>query len=474
MNKLFNKKNILVFVYVIIGLFFLYCMPGSMSNEMSKNYIVLLVSYFLVFGIWIYYIVKQGFYLFEPSTMIISLTAISFSIEPIISILTNDTELAGFEVFNGCVKATIIYMVAIVMFMLIYYGKKHLIQEWRYKDNDKVAFETVKSKLFMGGAYFFAIVGTSVLILDTFQSGYNIQYIFSLGLKGQLDASESSIGTLINLQYCIAPSFLYLDQYDKRKWPVLVLRTIAFFSLLTKTTRWFLVVLLISPIVYRNVISGKKVKLGKIIVAACIIAFIIGAMQFTRGNVRDGAGIASADWSDFSLLTIWYAFSGNFDLYKTLYGAVTYFPKNHFYTLGQQMIYLTAVTCIPRSIWPGKPRSIIDSELKQYFMGNGAVTGHWAYAQLTEFYVEFGIIGVICCMSLFALWCRSLKKLYIRKKNVHNIIYYAIMFPFLMQLVIRGYAPINFWAYFFMVLPIIVQKKINKCTVIHYNMVGKE
>ncbi len=469
MNALSNRKNIVVFVYVFVGLIFIFFSSADMSDKMFRNYIALLISYFLVFGIWIYYIFREGFYLFEPSTMIIGITATTFSIEPIISIITNDTELAGFEVFDGCIKATIIYVIAIVLFMGIYYREQNPLVKRIYQVKSKLSFETVKSRLFMSGVYFFAIVGTSVLILDTYQSGYDIQYIFSLGLKGQLDESESSIGPLINLQYCLAPAFIYLDQYDKRKWPVWVLRIIAAFSLLTKTTRWFLVVLIISPIVYRYVISGKRIQKSKIVIAAGIIAFIIGAMQFTRGNVRDGAGIASTDWSSFSLLTIWGAFSGNLDLYKTLYGAVSYFPERHFYTLGQQMIFLTAVTCIPRSIWPDKPQSIIDSELKIHFLGKGAVTGHWAYAQLTEFYIEFGIIGVVFCMSLFALWCRKLKKLYMKKKNVHNIIYYAIMFPFLMQLVIRGYAPINFWAYFFMVLPIFVQKKINKCSIISQN-----
>ncbi len=466
MNKHFSKRNIVIFVYAILGLILLYFMPSNLSDEMLRNYIVLLISYFVVFGLWIYFIFKQGFYLFEPATMIVGITAISFSIEPIISIITNDTELAGFNVFDGCIKATMVYMLAMFLFLIIYYMNKKPVQEGLHKGNN-VIFEISKSKQFMACAYLFAIVGTSVLIIDTFLSGYNIQYIFSLGLKGHLDQSESSLGALINLQYWIAPSFLYLDQYEKRKWPVMTLRIIALFSLLTKTTRWYLVVLLISPIVYKYVITGKKIKTRKIIIASLIIAFIIGAMQFTRGNVRDGAGIASADWSSFSLLTIWKAFATNLDLYKTLYGAVIYFPEKHFYTLGQQMIYLTAVTCIPRSIWPGKPTSIIDGELKQYFLGSGAVTGHWAYAQLTEYYIEFGILGVVCCMSLMALWCRNLKKKYTRKKNNHSIIYYSLMFPFLMQLVIRGYAPINFWAYIFMVMPILVQKKINKCTIIH-------
>lgn len=130
--------------------------------------------------------------------------------------------------------------------------------------------------------------------------------------------------------------------------------------------------------------------------------------------------------------------------------------------MGQQLIYLTLVTCIPRAIWPNKPVSIIDSQLKPYFMGNGAVRGAWAYAQLTEFYIEFGIAGVVICMGVFASFCKFLKKCTFQPKNIHELVMVATFYPMLMQLVIRGYMPINFWAIFFMMIPITVIRAAEK------------
>ncbi len=463
-----NSKIILIIFYFLIGVIFLLLTPKDISDDLYVKYYFVLFSYFLIFGYWIINIFKHGFYLFEPVTMVSILTIITYSIEPLLSMLNDDTDIAGFYVYNGCIKATCIYMMAMVLFLFVYYHKftgrgRYYKNRRHYEENEENCVASIdqnnnKLLIYM---YFFAILGTAVLLLDTVQSGYSLSYIFSWGSKGTTMESESGLGALINLRYVSAAAFIYLDEYDKRKWPVWTMRIIMIFALLVRTTRWFLIVLIISPIVYKYVKSMKKIKYKYIIVMGMLVAVMIGIMQFARVQVRDGAGITAADWSSFSFKTIWEAFSGNFDLYKTLYGAVTYFPSKHWYTMGQQLIYLTLVTCIPRSIWPGKPTSIIDGELKAHFLGNGAVRGHWAYAQLTEYYIEFGIIGVIICIVIFAKFCKYLKGLYEERNSIHDLVLYSVMFPMLMQLVIRGYMPINFWAMVFMWLPVFVLKRIK-------------
>ena len=89
-------------------------------------------------------------------------------------------------------------------------------------------------------------------------------------------------------------------------------------------------------------------------------------------------------------------------------------------------------------------------------MGQGSIDGAWAYAQLTEFYIEFGIIGTLFLFGLFAKLCLWLKKKAIIPRTYHDLVIASFMFPMLMQLVIRGYLPINFWALFFMTIPISV------------------
>lgn len=470
-----NGKIVATILYFVLGLYLTFKTPEDVT--FFGEYIFVLLSYFIVAGAWLACIYKFGFYIFEPSTMVLGITIITFSIQPLISILTNDTTIMGFSVFDGCYKATTIYILAALTFMFVYYNSSYgrlgfvfgrQYSRSTYSDqndynkrinSDDNEYTNSSALVFL--AYIFVIIGVGVSLMDLLMRGYSLDYIFSWGTSGDFSAGEESTGVFINLRYLMIPGFLYLDVYEKRKLLPTLLRIVVLACLLIRTTRWIVIVLLMSPIVLKYLREQKKVNYSKLIFYIVLFALIVGGMQFTRGFVRDGAGAAVASWNEFDLMYIWGAFSGNFDLYKTLYGAVTYFPDEHFYTLGQQMILLTLVTCIPRSIWPGKPVSIIDSVLKPYFMGEGSVRGHWAYAQLTEFYVEFGVLGVIICMGIFGKLCASIRNMYVSPRSIHDYILAAFLFPMLMQFVIRGYMPINFWALYFMLIPVWIMKFFN-------------
>ena len=454
-------------IYFIVGLSFLFLLPSGLTAEMTTDYLLVLFSYFVITGMWIWYISNYGIYIFEPATIVLTLTIITFSIEPMISIIIDDLDVNGFYVYGGCKKATIIYMFAVSAFMLCYY--KHVIfkQPWRLdalSDMYSISLNNTKQNVGIDVnnrsvvvllAYVFVIIGVAVSLVDLVLQGYSVQYILSLGTSGTLDTDDGSLGVLINLRYFMLPGFLYLYKYANNKVPSILLTIVAVTCLFARNKRWIIVLIVMAPIVLYYIEKRKKPRTGIVVVFAAIMCIIIGAMQYMRYFAS--TSITTVSWGGFGLQEIWRGFSGNFDLYKTLYAAVVYFPEKHFYTLGQQMIFLTIVTAIPRAIWPGKPSSIFET-LKASWLGQGAIDGAWAYAQLTEFYVEFGIIGTIVLMSLFGKLCRWLKSLYIRRKDIHDLIFYAICFPFLMQVVIRGYTPMNFWPLVFMTVPIIVIK----------------
>lgn len=453
-----NTQRMIVLLYIVLGLIFVFQM-SRIDTQYVPKYIMVLISYFYMVGIWMLYICKFGFYLFEPVTMVAILTILTFSIEPMISMIADDTLLAGFNVYGGCVKATLIYMLALTVFFFVYYNRFTFGEKRYHSDLNTWDGDYDKSKKLIVLAYTFTVVGIAVSLVDLIKQGFSLQYILSLGSGGSFDAKEESIGVFINLRYMMLPGFLYLDLYTNKKILNNFLRIIAVACMFMRNKRWIIVLIILSPIALHYIQNKKKPSVKILVSTALFMALLIGAMQYMRGM---STSISSVDWSSFNLLSIWKAFSGNFDLYKTLYAAVVYFPDEHFYTMGQQLIYLTLVTCIPRAIWPNKPVSIIDSQLKPYFMGNGAVRGAWAYAQLTEFYIEFGIAGVVICMGVFAGFCKFLKKCTFRPKNIHELVMAATFYPMLMQLVIRGYMPINFWAIFFMMIPITVIRAAEK------------
>lgn len=448
------------FLYCFIGVLFAFSFPDGLNAEFTTNYIYVLFSYFLVGGVWLSYINKYGIYLFEPVTIVMTITLITFSIEPLISMITDDLNVNGFYVYDGCKMGTTIYIFAAIAFLLCYYRdvrfRKRSIsyREERYiPENLDLEVNNRRRVVFWG--YFFAILGTGVAIIDLILQGYSFQYIFSLGIMGTLEADDSSLGFLINLRNCAIPAIVYLFLYAKNKLPASFLLIASAACMFMRNKRAILIVLVASPIIFYYIKNRKSPRAKTVVILSMIAAIVIGGMQYMRYDAT--SSVSEVNWENFDLWEIWKGFSGNFDLYKTLYAAVVYFPEKHFFTLGQQLIFLTLVTAIPRAFWPGKPISIFET-LKVEWLGEGSVRGAWAYAQLTEFYVEYGPLGAIILMGLFGKICRYLKKLFMAPKTIHDLVIYAVTFPMLMQFVIRGYMPINFWIMVFMLIPVFVIK----------------
>lgn len=446
-----NTIFIVVFVYFIIGMVFMFQIPDHINLNQSLSYGYILFSYYLIGFIWIKFIDKYGFYIFEPVNMVMLLTFISFSIEPMVSIIQDDMGIGSFYVFDGCFKATSIYMIGIILFLCAYYNGSlpDVYTSYRVKKiepNDSIKY----------CAFGFWCLSFVVQLLDMMSNGYSISYIFSFGSSGSIaDVENGGLGIFGNMRYFSLVSLLYLDVYAKNKKSVWVLRILSLLLFALRGYRWIVVIFLLSPIVFNSYINRKAPRKQTIAILGIVLIFIVGGLQFVRVSLRAGNGLSVVGGPEFNLAYIWRAFQGNFDLYKTLYAAVTYFPEQQFYTLGQQMILLTIATIIPRSIWPTKPYSVIEKVHKIHFMGEGAVRGAWAYAQLTEFYIEFGIIGVCLCMIILGRICNYIYKVGSRQnRTIHGAIVAAFMFGMLMQFVIRGYMPLNFWPTMFMLIPV--------------------
>ncbi len=457
MRSRLSKKNMnmVVILYLVVGFIFLLKIPDFLTSKEVFEYIFVLMSYFLVGIIWIKYINDYGIFIFEPVTMVMGITFITFSVEPMVSMIQNDMGIGSFYVFNGCIKATSIYIVGIITFLFAYYNGSLVFEMKEVKQS-----QPVKNDRILHIAFIIWLVAFCVQVIDLVANGYSINYIFSLGSTGSMENTEGGLGIFGNIRYFMVTALLYMDIYSKNKKFVWLCRCLSILLAILRGYRWIVIVYVLSPIVLYAYVKRKSPKFKNIITLALILVIFIGAMQFVRTSLREGNGLGNYNKEiNFNLAYIWGAFQGNFDLYKTLYGAVTYFPSTSFYTLGQQMIYLTIATIIPRSIWPTKPYSVIDTVHKVYFMGEGAVRGHWAYAQMTEFYIEFGIIGVIICMYLFGRFCKYLRQLPLpSNRTVHGVVVASFFFPMLMQLVIRGYTPLNFWPIVFILIPVFIMK----------------
>lgn len=465
-----NKRNGTFFLILVYFLGILYFSANIPLNDavLRGQYLCVLMSYLVMFPIILYFINRMGIYLFEPFTMVIGLTFMTYSVGPMMSVILDDLTINGFNVFDGsgCYMATLTYMSATMCFLVVYYSKskytinqRNTIEELKYSDEEPNNISLILLVL-----YILFFIGFAVNIYDMVNKGYNVKYLLTLGMQGEKkpDIAAESLGGLASFGMMIFVPLMYLDKYEKHKWIPRILRLIAIVVALTRGTRFPVIVLVISPIVMYFTERKKSPKSSTVLAIVLLGILIVGGGQMIRTGTRMGGGLEGAAWDQFNFAYIYKTFQGNFDMYKTLYAAVSYFPNKGMFTFGQQLLFCTMIWMIPRAIYPSKPMPYAMEVIKSEWMGVGAVSAHIACGQLTEYYFEFGFLGCCILMGLFGRFCQFLKSKYMNPKNAHDLIFYSIMFPTLMQLIIRGATQLNFWAIFFMMIPWIAAKMIEK------------
>ena len=82
---------------------------------------------------------------------------------------------------------------------------------------------------------------------------------------------------------------------------------------------------------------------------------------------------------------------------------------------------------------------------------------------LCSFIIFLGVSISINSELLFGKILDKCRHLYINNiTNVHKIIIYSMLYPTIMQFIIRGYMPMNIWMLFFLMLPVFLVSAISK------------
>lgn len=177
----------------------------------------------------------------------------------------------------------------------------------------------------------------------------------------------------------------------------------------------------------------------------------MGGMQFIRGALREGTAI---NWSVFDIDIFIDSIKGNCNIYKTFYGMVDVVPTDLDYQFGMCSIVSVITMAIPRSIWSAKPISPIITYLGM-FCGSLAAKSGFAMPNISEYYLDFGTVGCIVCLFIFGVLLKKMKNIIRYKRyDTHLIIAYSILFPALLQVVLRGYSPSYVYLLLFYLLPV--------------------
>ena len=460
-----HKKQLFTFllVFFLLGLIIFFSL-GIENKEYVIEYWFVLFSYIFVGIVFLFVISQKGAFLFEPIILIGLLFFMSYSVTPLLNILLGKTDSRGFYVMGGCITATAIYIISFISLLLGYYKKKKILsKKISWNEPETIDYhDWNKRKYIIIISYFWWFLGFIFFSIFFINNGFSIKYVLSLGLLGEAnvinDISTSASGSLdflYNFRFGMIASIIYLWRYGKQKKLYIVLYIITFMMLMTYGFRNVLVEMMIAPIVLYVILKKKIPSITSIFRIVIPIILMLSFVVTFRSSVRLGSGISSIDWTDFDFGSIYDAFIENFDLHKSFYGIVEYIPKYHSFTNGQQLLWMTITFLIPRSFWPGKPTSILDS-LMVYIVGPLAVRGHTAMGTLAEYYGEFGILGCIIFCFLLGYFSSKTKSWYESKNRTEDsMIAYSVLYPMFMLLSIRGYMPLNFMHILFLEIPVI-------------------
>lgn len=450
MQEKFRNKiyiSLVVVFGLIIGLM-LAC-PQNLAEIYLKNYIVdsicLVVSILLLLNLY----VQDKIDIFSPLSFFSLIYVLMFFVTPIYDIITEKTYWFGVDLFEYGIKGSAIALVGYIAFFIAYDlpynpNSKRIVVE---KDNMPILFILIMYGICLAANVYYL----------TKTSGNGLIYIFSLGLMGNgknVETTETSLGFISMLSYSLPALTLLYQEYGRSKVLKTILFTVMFILQVERGFRFYIIQIVIMFAAYYFIRNDKKPKLSQL--AALFLALMIPTILMTmfRTTVRAGEGM---DLSILNMDSVTEAMDDaiwdNFRIYKTYYGIIKAVPNMTNYMCGQQMIVYTLIMFVPRIIWPGKP-SPPGGEAIALGVTEYSVYAGTAYPNIGEYYYEFGIAGVIFFMILFARWMKKICVKYrVHRCSNIDLMIYCTLLGSVIQLVIRGYTPSNFWMIIFALLP---------------------
>ena len=455
MTKVIKVYNGLA-IYFFIGLYLITLIPSSLNIIDKNNIFFLLVIYFLFGSLLFVLFIKHKVEVFEPIVVISAIYYLMFIITPILNIINQDTTFFGMSTSSSTIKASLIFFIGYISFLLGYfkYGKS----KNKKSDNINIYGEGKRDTVIIISIIIWTIgfIFNSIYVLS---KGTNFIYMITMGMLGEVNQTASvntPLGFVGMFGFLMIGSWMYIGQYSHSKTIRIVTYILMFFSFGVRGFRFILVIIIMAPIILYYIKRNRKPKLFTIISLILIIITMIGFIGLNRTSIRTGGGMTL---DGFGLEIIIKSLNDNFSQYKTFYLMVDRIPRLAPHSWGVKTFLNPIIMIIPRMFWPGKISLGSDSDV---FLNDAARIAGSAYPNIGEFYMDFGIIGVIVFMFLFGKMCGTMVKFKNRKNsNINTYIAYSIFVPTTLQLVIRGHMATNLYLVIFLFAPIFIIRAIN-------------
>lgn len=448
------KYNVLIlFGLILLWAFFVFHFPMAESTLYRSNYAVLLVGFTFCSILLATKLLEKNLFIFDPFLFSSVLLFCIFLIQPMLDIIYNEVYYYSFvNPAYGCQKGTFVF---IASYFAFYVGSllvnKKITTSALHRPLQRIEGITIAHISLILWLFF-----TVLCVIFLAANGYSIRYIFSLGQLGnaQVDEIFARFGFLWKFSTSMIASYVYYFVFGKSRVLKLIMFLATFAILLLNGGRAVLFIFLAAPIVYHYAKRAKNPPIQYIVIALSLFLVFSAGVQAVRWSLRSGGEVrVETQWN---LNTIIFPMRSNFRVYKLYYLMVDAMPKHIDYLYGREMFLYTTIMFVPRTIWPQKPDAPF-RDIIRYTAGELATLNGEAFPGLAEPYMDFGLMGCVVFCLLFGWFVSKLKKLYLCPQgDSHALVLYSLFYPFLFQIIIRGYIPSLLYSIVCMLLPYLI------------------
>lgn len=424
----------------------------SIPNTLYDNeYLFLIFCYYIASIAYIVCIKQYLFDIFHPIHIVTFLYLSLFIFTPVTFININQTDCHGVNVMPGCIKGTVIFLVGYLTFLCGYNVPFINRRIYRVANSPKY-----NSHSLLKTSFILWNIGFCIQVIHLILSGKSLIYILTLGGNGNAMKIESKLGFFANFSFfMIYPWLLLCFSNIKLKYKIII-SYLTFSTFFINGARFIFIIMTISFLISFCRIYKTQIKMWQI----SIIFIALIAFSNFLGDSRRAIAHGTTTDTEISIDRMLYVLQSNFDIYQIQYSVAYAYPDYRPFDLGGHIFYDTFMFCIPRFLWKDKPK--IDNnyagQMIRGTIGTAGVNAAMAWPNLTEYYADFGFVGVAIIMFILGFFSKKMITRY-NGNNKLNLLLYAIFVPILFQIITRGYTPQNFGLLLFLFFPYFVIRK---------------
>ena len=458
------RRNVAVFTLLGIPalcLLLFIIKPEGLSGTLNDNWVV--DSICIVSSVFILALMynERVFDALSPLTFFSALFISMFFITPLFDMAYDHTIVFGVtDLFDYGIRATLIAFGGFLSFCIVYTIRIKLYKTKESYEPVQIS-EPIKQRIAKISFILWCVYFVVALVLNIFTTGFSIRYILSFGIWGDADvyrSTSSPLGFLIQFtRGIITVQLIYQYASNNRAAKIIICILTAFLQIIAGF-RYMIVVMICSMFYFNSILEKKRISLIKVVVLVGVLALIAGIVGYGRNAVRAGYGFSISGFSLDVILeeTIF----GNLGIYKSYYAVVKAVPRLTPYIYFDQMLQYTIILLVPRIIWPNKPLNP-GTKAQLFGMNQAAVDSGYAYPFIGEYYYSFGILGVLLFCGIFGYWlANNCQKYRYSATTEYDYIWYSVSTPMILQLIIRGYTPTNFYYVIALIFPFLLIKRI--------------